>query len=192
MLTSNAKCYRLALFTASKLGVFDLLQRRPALNAAQVALELKTSLKGTEHLLEACLSLKLLKNCKTPAYENTELSKRFLLSEAPSSLLGSLEHCNDTVWLLFSHLESAVQEGVHQHHRTFCNKSNAELLTKDTVNRSQEVKLRFMKAMHSFARVSGKAVATAFDLSAFKSACDLGGENVYITFGNISEIRKKI
>ncbi|XP_051938439.1 probable bifunctional dTTP/UTP pyrophosphatase/methyltransferase protein isoform X1 [Hippocampus zosterae] len=164
-----------ALFTASKLGIFDLLQRRPALNAAQVALELKTSLKGTEHLLEACLSLKLLKstNCKTPAYENTELSKRFLLSEAPSSLLGYLEHCNDTVWPLFSHLESAVQEGVHQHHRTFCNKSGG--LSQDTVNRSQEVKLRFMKAMHSFARVSGKAVATAFDLSAFKSACDLGG-----------------
>ncbi|XP_077393595.1 putative bifunctional dTTP/UTP pyrophosphatase/methyltransferase protein isoform X3 [Festucalex cinctus] len=164
-----------ALFTASKLGVFDLLQRRPALEAAQVALELKTSLKGMARLLEACLSLKLLKstNCSTPAYENTELSKRFLLSDAPSSLLGYLEHCNDNVWPLFSHLESAVQEGVHQHHRAFCNKSGD--LFQDTVYRSQEVKVKFMKAMHNVSQVTGKAVATAFDLSAFKSACDLGG-----------------
>ncbi|XP_037095624.1 probable bifunctional dTTP/UTP pyrophosphatase/methyltransferase protein isoform X1 [Syngnathus acus] len=164
-----------ALFTASKLGVFDLLQRRPAMDAVQVAQELQTSVKGTEHLLEACLSLKLLKstNCKTPSYENTELSKRFLLSDAPSSLLGHLAHCNDTVWPLFSHLESAVKEGVRQHHRAFCSKSDD--LFQDSIYRSQEVRLRFMKAMHSIAQVTGKAVATAFDLSAFKSACDLGG-----------------
>ncbi|CAJ1079785.1 probable bifunctional dTTP/UTP pyrophosphatase/methyltransferase protein isoform X1 [Xyrichtys novacula] len=45
----------------------------------------------------------------------------------------------------------------------------------DTVYYNQEVKLRFMKAMHSIAKVTGRAVATAFDLSGFKSACDLGG-----------------
>lgn len=33
-----------------------------------------------------------------------------------------------------------------------------------------------MSAMHSIAKVTGKAVATAFDLSRFKTACDLGGE----------------
>lgn len=47
---------------------------------------------------------------------------------------------------------------------------------KDAVYDNQEVKLRFMTAMHSIARVTGKAVATAFDLSRFKTACDLGGE----------------
>lgn len=46
----------------------------------------------------------------------------------------------------------------------------------DTVYNSDEVKLRFMNAMHSIAKVTGKAVATAFDLSRFKTACDLGGE----------------
>lgn len=33
-----------------------------------------------------------------------------------------------------------------------------------------------MSAMHSVAKVTGKAVATAFDLSRFKTACDLGGK----------------
>lgn len=30
--------------------------------------------------------------------------------------------------------------------------------------------------MHSIAMVTGKDVATAFDLSRFKTACDLGGK----------------
>lgn len=33
-----------------------------------------------------------------------------------------------------------------------------------------------MNAMHSIAKVTGAAVATAFDLSTYKTACDLGGE----------------
>lgn len=51
-----------ALFTASKMLVFDLLQSRPGLDAAQVAQEIKASAKGTECLLEACVSLGLLKS----------------------------------------------------------------------------------------------------------------------------------
>lgn len=47
---------------------------------------------------------------------------------------------------------------------------------KDTYYNSQEVKLRFMNAMHSVAKVAGAAVAKAFDLSGYKTACDLGGE----------------
>lgn len=46
----------------------------------------------------------------------------------------------------------------------------------DSVYSSQDVKLRFMNAMHSIAKVTGKAVASAFDLSGFKTACDLGGK----------------
>lgn len=51
------------------------------------------------------------------------------------------------------------------------------LYLQDTFYNSQEVKLRFMNAMHSIAKVTGKAVATAFDLSRFKTACDLGGKD---------------
>nr|XP_057937080.1 probable bifunctional dTTP/UTP pyrophosphatase/methyltransferase protein isoform X2 [Doryrhamphus excisus] len=164
-----------ALFTASSLGIFDLLQRKPALNAAQVAHELKTSIKGMQCLLEACVSLNLLKtqNCEAPVYENTDLAKRFLLSDAQWSLLGHIAHYNDTVWPLFHHLDSAVKEGNHQHHKAFGKKCG--VLFQDTIYSSEEIQLKFMKAMHSLAKVSGRAVATAFDLSAFKTACDLGG-----------------
>ncbi|XP_049449545.1 probable bifunctional dTTP/UTP pyrophosphatase/methyltransferase protein isoform X1 [Epinephelus fuscoguttatus] len=171
-----------ALFTASKMCVFDLLQSRPGLDAAQVAQEIKASVKGTECLLEACVSLGLLKSKQRtsvleagqrPGYENTDLATRFLLSDAAFSLRGYIQHCDDTVWPLFSHLERAVQEGANQRERAFGKVSKN--MFQDTFYNSQEVKLRFMNAMHSIAKVTGKAVATAFDLSSFKTACDLGG-----------------
>uniref|UniRef100_A0A8D2ZRI5 Acetylserotonin O-methyltransferase-like n=1 Tax=Scophthalmus maximus TaxID=52904 RepID=A0A8D2ZRI5_SCOMX len=166
-----------ALFTASKLCVFDLLHSRPGLDAAQMAQEIKASAKGTERLLEACVSLGLLKSeertCQKPVYENTDLAKRFLRSDAPYSLHGYIQHCDNTVWPLFSHLESAVREGTHQHERAFGKKSND--VFQDNYYKSQEIKLRFLNAMHSIARVTGKDVATAFDLSTYKTACDVGG-----------------
>ncbi|XP_059199514.1 probable bifunctional dTTP/UTP pyrophosphatase/methyltransferase protein isoform X2 [Centropristis striata] len=166
-----------ALFTASKMCVFDLLQSRPRLDAAQVAQEIKASVKGTECLLEACVSLGLLKSkertCQKPVFENTDLATRYLLSDAPFSLRGYIQHCNEAVWPLFSHLESAVREGVNQREKAF-GKTSKDMF-QDTFYSSQEVQLRFMNAMDSIAKVTGKAVATAFDLSSFKTACDLGG-----------------
>ncbi|KAM9347861.1 putative bifunctional dTTP/UTP pyrophosphatase/methyltransferase protein isoform 2-T3 [Symphorus nematophorus] len=166
-----------ALFTASRMCVFDLLQSKPGLDAAQVAQEIKASVKGTECLLEACVSLGLLKSkertCQKPVYKNADLATRFLLSDASFSLQGYIHHCDRTVWPLFSHLESAVRDGTNQHEKAFGKKSKD--VFQDTLYSSQEVKLRFMNAMHSIAKVTGKAIATAFDLSGFKTACDLGG-----------------
>ncbi|CAN9497596.1 unnamed protein product [Ophioblennius macclurei] len=166
-----------ALFTASKLCLFDLLHVKPGLDAALVAREINASEKGTERLLEACVSLGLLASKETtnqtPAYENTELATMYLRSDARFSLHGYIQHCNDTVWPLFSHLDSAVQEGTTQHERAFGKKPRENL--QDVCYSGREVKLRFMKAMHSIATVTGETIATAFDLSGFKTACDLGG-----------------
>lgn len=44
------------------MGLFDVLRRRPELEAAEVAQEINASVRGTERLLEACVSLGLLKS----------------------------------------------------------------------------------------------------------------------------------
>ena len=59
-----------------------------------------------------------------PVYENTDLAVRFLRSDASYSLHGYIQHCNNTVWPIFSHLESAVLEGSHQHEKAFGKKTN--------------------------------------------------------------------
>uniref|UniRef100_A0A1A7WNJ8 Acetylserotonin O-methyltransferase-like n=2 Tax=Iconisemion striatum TaxID=60296 RepID=A0A1A7WNJ8_9TELE len=160
-----------ALFTASKLRVFDLLHTKAGLDAEQVAQEIKASVRGTRCLLEACVSLGLLKakekTGSRPVYQNTDLATRFLCSDAEFSLGGYIQYCNDAVWPLFSLLESAVLEGTSQ--REKLQKSQ------NAACNSQEVTLRFMSAMHCTARIGATAAAVAFDLSTYKTACDLGG-----------------
>ncbi|KAL0964097.1 hypothetical protein UPYG_G00318520 [Umbra pygmaea] len=163
-----------ALFTASKLCVFDVLRgsKTGHLAVEDVARQIKASLKGTERLLEACVSLGLLQRTGKE-YANTELSRRFLLSDALYSLQGYIQHCDQMVWPLFSHLESNVKEGNNQREKAF--RKNTDCILQDGYYSRCEEKLRFMNAMHSIAKISGRDVATAFDLSQYKTACDLGG-----------------
>lgn len=164
------------LFTASKLKVFDVLNSSESLTLEEVAGQINASVLGTERLLEAAVSLGLLERVKqqdTSVYRNTEQASRFLVSDSPVSLHGYILHCNDMVWPLFSHLENAVVEGISQHERAFGKKN--EDVFQDAYYSKDEVKIRFMDAMHNIARVTGKDVATAFDLSSYKTACDIGG-----------------
>ncbi|XP_015476163.1 probable bifunctional dTTP/UTP pyrophosphatase/methyltransferase protein isoform X1 [Parus major] len=160
-----------ALFVASKLKIFDHLKDRGPMKAVDIANDVGTSVCGTERLLDACASLGLLE--KTPqGYSNTDSANTYLTSDGKYSLHGYIIHSNDHLWPLFTNLESAVKEGSRQNHRAFGKK--ADDLFKDYYH-SQEVKQRFMAAMHSIAQLTARDVATAFDLSQFKSACDLGG-----------------
>lgn len=221
-----------ALFTASRLGVFDLLQSRPELDAAQVAQEIKASVKGTQCLLDACVSLGLLKSrescqsalvsidlCVTvtgrawqtllfllssPSVPKTGLHERSFSPRLPavwcSSLSGGL---HPALWpnrVASLHTPGVCREGRNppawegfwqESKRPVSGDRNCQRIkekclwrsfnavwgvSKDTFYNNQDIKLRFMSAMHSIAKVTGKAVATAFDLSRFKTACDLGGE----------------
>ncbi|NXJ27251.1 ASML protein, partial [Dicrurus megarhynchus] len=160
-----------ALFVASKLKIFDHLKDKGPMKAVDIANDVGTSLCGTERLLDACASLGLLE--KTPqGYSNTDSANTYLTSDGKYSLHGYIIHSNDHLWPLFTNLESAVKEGSRQNHRAFGKK--ADDLFKDYYH-SQEVKQHFMAAMHSIAHLTARDVATAFDLSQFKSACDLGG-----------------
>ncbi|XP_027302975.3 probable bifunctional dTTP/UTP pyrophosphatase/methyltransferase protein isoform X2 [Anas platyrhynchos] len=160
-----------ALFVASKLKVFDYLKNKGPLKAVDVANEVGTSVCGTERLLDACVALELLEKT-SQGYSNTDSANTYLTSDGEYSLHGYIIHSNDHLWPLFTNLESAVREGSRQNHRAFGRK--AEDLFKDYYH-SQEVKQRFMAAMHSIAHLTARDVATAFDLSQFKSTCDLGG-----------------
>ncbi|XP_014119061.1 PREDICTED: N-acetylserotonin O-methyltransferase-like protein isoform X1 [Pseudopodoces humilis] len=160
-----------ALFVASKLKIFDHLKDKGPMKAVDIASDVGTSVCGTERLLDACASLGLLE--KTPqGYSNTDSANTYLTSDGKYSLHGYIIHSNDHLWPLFTNLESTVKEGSRQNHRAFGKK--ADDLFKDYYH-SQEVKQRFMAAMHSIAHLTARDVATAFDLSQFKSACDLGG-----------------
>lgn len=63
------------------------------------------------------------------------MSRHFLLSDGPLSLQGYIQHCNELVWPLFTHLETAVREGTNQHEKAF-GKSSDNLFQVITILRS--------------------------------------------------------
>uniref|UniRef100_G3TVX3 Acetylserotonin O-methyltransferase n=1 Tax=Loxodonta africana TaxID=9785 RepID=G3TVX3_LOXAF len=164
------------LFTACKLKVFDTLKNGAVLTAEDVAGKINASVCGTEQLLDACAALGLLERTErvgVVGYGNTELASLYLVSEGEHSLHGFVTHYNDHIWDLFTHLESAVQEGTNQFHRV--SRRRADDSFKDSFYPSKEAQLQFTRAMHDLTKLGAHAVATAFDLSGFTSACDLGG-----------------
>ncbi|XP_040279653.1 probable bifunctional dTTP/UTP pyrophosphatase/methyltransferase protein [Bufo bufo] len=154
------------LFAASKLKVFDKLKDKGALKAMEIADKINASVHGAERLLDACVALGLLEETHQ-VYSNTELANTYLVSDAEFSIHDYITYCSEHLCSHFTHLDSAVVEGGGQH-RTAVKKAC------DNIN-GCEVKERFMRAMHCMLKITARDIVTAFDLSKYSSACDLGG-----------------
>ncbi|XP_030664504.1 probable bifunctional dTTP/UTP pyrophosphatase/methyltransferase protein isoform X2 [Nomascus leucogenys] len=160
-----------ALFTACKLKVFDLLKDEAPQKAADIASKVDASASGTERLLDVCAAMGVLEKTEQ-GYSNTETANLYLASDGEYSLHGFIMQNNDLTWNLFTYLEFAIREGRNQYHRALGKK--AEDPFQDVHYQSPETRLRFMQAMHGMAKLTARQVATAFDLSCFSSACDVG------------------
>ncbi|KAK7154654.1 hypothetical protein R3I94_007853 [Phoxinus phoxinus] len=163
------------LFSACELGVFELLNES-AMSVSQLSECLSTSEDGTERLLSACVGLELL-NAHTPPdgpvlYSNTEMSRVFLTKSSPKSLYHSIEYSSRTIYLCWHYLTDAVRDGKNQYEKAFGTNSK-DLF--EAMYRSEEEMVKFMQLMNSIWNICGRDVITAFDLSAFRSICDLGG-----------------
>lgn len=158
------------LFTATKLKVFDVLSTQDGLEVSDIAQRLKTTVNGTERLLDACVSLGLVD--KTPGtsqfYKNTKLANMFLVSDTANSVCDYISYNNDHIWPLFTQLDLAVKEGPNQ-----CASTPGAKAT-DLFQNSEQMLSR-MSAINSIIKVVGNDIVWAFDLSSFKTACDLGG-----------------
>ncbi|XP_078258186.1 putative bifunctional dTTP/UTP pyrophosphatase/methyltransferase protein isoform X2 [Rhinoraja longicauda] len=157
------------LFTATKLKIFDVLSIQDGLEASDIAQRLDTTVDGTERLLDACVSLGLVDKLPgtSQLYKNTKLANMFLVSGTANSVHDYIIYNNDHIWPLFTHLDSAVKEGPNQ-----CAPGPGAKAA-DLCQNSEQMSR--MAAMNSIIKVVGNDVVRAFDLSSFKTACDLGG-----------------
>ncbi|XP_054441006.1 acetylserotonin O-methyltransferase [Pteronotus mesoamericanus] len=164
------------LFAACELGVFDVLAEAPqALDAEAVATRLGTSSRGTELLLDTCVTLKVLRleaGGGKALYGNTELSSTYLVRSSPRSQCNMLLYLARTTYLCWAHLAQAVRDGKNQYPAAFGVPSD-ELFT--AIYRSEGERLQFMRALQDVWSVHGRRVLAAFDLSPFRRICDLGG-----------------
>nr|XP_030693105.1 probable bifunctional dTTP/UTP pyrophosphatase/methyltransferase protein isoform X2 [Globicephala melas] len=156
------------LFTACKLKLFDVLKDQGPLQAVDVGRKLSTCAGRTEQLLDVCAALGLLeKTCR--GYSNTEVATLHLVSDGEHSLQGVAEYHDAHVWGVFTRLGLAVREGADQ------TRGALGAMEEERLSQSRELTLQFMRAKHSLSKLTAHHVATAFDLSRFASACDLGG-----------------
>ncbi|XP_068818902.1 acetylserotonin O-methyltransferase isoform X2 [Capricornis sumatraensis] len=165
------------LFAACELGVFELLaEALEPLDSAAVSSRLGSSPRGTELLLDTCVSLKLLQAAVRggkAVYANTELASTYLVRGSPRSQRDMLLYSGRTAYVCWCHLAEAVREGRNQYPKAFGIPSE-ELFS--AIYRSEDERLRFMEGLQDVWRLEGASVLAAFDLSPFPLICDLGGD----------------
>ncbi|XP_042314339.1 acetylserotonin O-methyltransferase-like [Sceloporus undulatus] len=161
------------MFTASELGIFDLLlESEEPLTAPTIAEHLGTSLGGMERLLGACVSLKLLKmerKDNTGLYENTNLANLCLAKASPKSQYNYMKLYSEAFYPLFQDLPDVVRKG-----QRLCKPSKTVY---ESLYRSEENQQIFNSAMDEVWRLHGRDVISAFDFSRFPVIYDLGGGN---------------
>ena len=123
-----------------------------------------------ERLLDACVGLELLRHTAA-GYENTPVAATYLTQTSPRRLTGYLGFSNDAMWKLWSHLEDAVREGTHRWRQTY----GWDGPIFSHFFKEEGTKREFLMGMHGFGLISSPHVASAFDLSGYRTFVDLGG-----------------
>lgn len=157
------------MFTALSLGVFDLLEDS-ASDVTTLAGKLGANADALERLLDACVSLGLLKK-ENALYSNTPVAATYLTRSSPNTLSGYILYSDRALYPLWGNLEAAIREGTNRWEQTFG--GGASIF--DHFFRTQEARRDFLSGMDGFGQLSSPAVVAAFDLGRFRRLVDLGG-----------------
>ena len=158
-----------AMFVGVSLRIFDRLAEEPA-TAARLAAEMNVNGEALERLLDTLVALFLLRK-DAALYRNTATADTFLVATSPHSMRGYILYSNDILYPMWDHLEDAVREGSHRWEQTFALQGplfSSFFQTEDSMR-------VFLLGMHGFGMMTSSALAGVFDLSRFRTACDLGG-----------------
>ncbi|XP_053240191.1 acetylserotonin O-methyltransferase-like [Podarcis raffonei] len=172
----NAFLISKIMFTASDLGVFDLLMdSKEPLTSVSIAERLGTSPFGMERLLDACVGYKFLqveRKENQTLYGNTDLANRYLGKRSPKTHYYSMKFSSEFVYTRAQHLADSVREGEAQSYR-LSDSSTKKFY--EAMCRSESSLREFMEFMHEIWSLCGRVVLNAFDLSHFPLVCDVGG-----------------
>ncbi|CAF1241116.1 unnamed protein product [Rotaria sp. Silwood1] len=164
------------LFTAVNYKLFDHLTTQE-LSLEELANKLNIyHLSSLERFLNACISLKLLKQDKiNKKYSNTQLSNKYLVSTSPITLNGYINHNNQSSYLLWSKLSNAIEENTSQWQQTF-KTIDEDKYTFNAHYRDDNAETIFMSAMHGLGLICfPNIIASIENFQQYKTFCDLGG-----------------
>ena len=149
-----------ALFVAVDMGLFTLLEGG-GMGCGRISRQLRTNPRATEMLLNALVSLNLLRKVKS-IYRNTVISNRYLVKGKPHYQGDRIHHFHN-LWDYWSRLNVAVKTG----------KSTAyDDAGKDVDERRLK---EFIEAMHNFGIVQVEELHHKLDIKRYHRLLDLGG-----------------
>jgi ubiquinone/menaquinone biosynthesis C-methylase UbiE len=150
-----------ALFTASDLGIFACLAKRPNISSAEVAADLGLDPRGVRLLLDACVALGLLVK-EDLRYRNTPDSAIFLVPGSPGDLSRAIRYNRD-VYSAWGKLADLVRSGKPV--------ERPELHLGADSSRTRT----FVLSMHGRALGIGRAAVPHLELAGRKRLLDIGG-----------------
>ncbi len=157
------------MFAAVRLGVFDALEEEPR-SSVLLAQELSLNPAALERLLNGCVGLKLLRR-EGDEYFNTPAASRYLVNDSPDTLAGYIRYSDESLFLLWSHLDDAVREGTNRWTQTF---GSRDALF-DHYFRDDSAAANFLRGMNGMGQIGSRVIVRAFDLGRFQQLVDLGG-----------------
>jgi len=160
------------LLTAVSFGVFTKLGNRQ-FTGAELGAELGLHPRGIGDFFDALVSMKFLDrqgDGPEAKYSNTPASALYLDSGSPRYVGGILVMLNERLFKFWNDLPEALRTGRPQNEAKHGQKGMFEELYEELPRLEQ-----FMGAMTGLSRINFEAFAMRFDLSPFKTMCDVGG-----------------
>jgi O-methyltransferase domain/Dimerisation domain len=160
------------LLTAVEFGVFTTLAGR-RLTGAELGSELKLHPRAIADFFDALVAMKFLERAgdgPNARYFNTPEAALFLDEKSPRSIGGLLIMLNARLFKFWNDLPEALRTGQAQNETKHGQKGIFEELYSDLPKLEQ-----FMGAMTGLSRINFEAFAEKFDLSKYKTLCDVGG-----------------
>ena len=143
------------ILTAVELDVFTCIDNKE-LTAEDIASALRTDPDGTSILLDALVSLEILRK-SNDCYSNSEAAQRYL-SKNSKNYRGATFHHQNGLWARWSDLTEIVRNG-----------------RRDLPQRSEEQRRQFILAMHHGKTPQAMQLPPSIDFANVRKALDLGG-----------------
>ncbi len=160
------------LLTAVEFGVFTKLGNRK-LTGAELGAEVGLHARAIGDFFDALVAMKFLDREGDGAkaeYCNTPVGALYLDSSSPRYVGGILVMLNERLFKFWHDLPEALRTGRPQNEAKHGQKGMFEELYEELPRLEQ-----FMGAMTGLSRINFEAFAEKFDLSPYKTFCDIGG-----------------
>lgn len=164
---ASSYCRSKVLFVATDFGIYSVLSRSEK-DIKEIAKELQLEPRPLEMLLNACVSLGLLKK-KDGLYSNSPTSELFLVKGKPMYVGEAFSVLDRRSYMLWDKLKEAIKTNRPQAY----GKGGGDLFEEMTKNEDETH--AFFQGLHALAYWPANSLAGVLDFSPYNHLLDVGG-----------------